>query len=124
MSIPKMASIVQKLSNLTARGKIEWEQTEKQDVFQTSLSKFSIRIYRQFSQSESEYDYFVSILDSAGNALETVCDLDLVAYFPVPEAFKIMRDLHQSARGYALGVEQSLDTLANALDEKNDDLPF
>ena len=109
MSVKKMALLLDRIEYLTSEGKITWEITEKDDVFQTSFSNFSLRIYKGTT------DYYISLHNSEGTLLESASDLDLLP--EMADAFMRMQSLYESARGYALGVEQAIDEILSELNE-------
>ena len=124
MSIAKIATVIMKLLEATRDGKVEWEQTEKEGVFQTSYPDFSIRIYTQPTREatvENALDYALEIYNSKGTIIESATDMDLLNQMESP--FKLMAELYDSARGYALGLEQALDSIIETLSKK-DDIPF
>ncbi len=124
MSIQKTGSIVRRLEKLTEQGKLEWEPTEKEDVFQVSFPSFSVRLSKKPSQTEEGVDYIVSIYNSDGTLLESESDVNLREVLNEPgESYKTMKRLYDSARGYALGIEQALDNVIATLGEE-DDIPF
>ena len=116
MSLQKMALLLQKLEKLTLSGNLDWEPTEKDNVFQTSFPNFSVRIYPE------EEDYVISIFNSEGLLLESVTDPELSDI--LKDSFSRMKALYESSRGYALGTEKVLDDILNELDKKDLDIPF
>ena len=123
MSISKLATVVIKLRDATRRGKVEWEQTEKEGVFQASYPDFTIRIFTQLTRDpepDVDIDYVISIYNSKGVLIESATDIDLKPTMELP--FKVMEELYDSARGYALGLEQTLDSIIETLSDE--DLPF
>ena len=107
-----MYLLFQKIEKLTLSGNLEWELTEKDNVFQTSFPNFSLRIYRQAD------DYVISIFNSEGVLFESATDPQLSDF--IGDSFNRMRALHEAARGYSLGVEQALDEILTELDKKDD----
>ncbi len=106
-----MVNLLNRLHRLTSMGKIEWELTETDETFQTSFLNYSVRIFPQGS------DYRLSVLNSEGIVVETVNDPGL---FEVSDtAYADLKGLHELARSYALGGEQALDEIINALDEND-----
>lgn len=110
MSYPKIAKLVSVLLEQTSNGSLKWAQTEKSETFQASFPRYSIRIYLHSNQS----DYVLQILNELGDIVEEVSDPDLAGVLGSP--FQKMRDLHDSARRSAMGVESALDDILNFLD--------
>jgi hypothetical protein len=125
MSLSKLAIIIEKIHEQTISGKLEWEQTEKNGVFQVSFPNYSIRMSSHPStESDDTQDYIISIYDSNGLLLESASDLELIEQIPGNgAAYRIMKEIYESAKGYALGVEQALDSIISELTPK-DNLPF
>lgn len=117
MRYEKIAKLVRKLHEKTIDGKLEWEQTDKRGVFQTSFPDYTIRISMQLEES-GEY-YYVSIYDSQGILVEQVNDVGLEG--DIPDSFKLMKEMYEFARRKALGVDKALDDILSQLEE---DLPF
>jgi len=119
MTIQKIGAIVVNLKKLTEKGKLEWEKTEKADVFQLAFPNFTIRISKRPSEVEPEDDYIISVIDSEGVEIESMSDVDLKSIYTLPgEAYRMMKYIWESARGYALGVEQTLDIIIKELEKK------
>jgi len=119
MSKQKVATIVQRLHGATISGKVDWELTEKEGVYQASYPDFSIRISTQPAiepEPEVFIDYVLSIYNNKGTLLESVTDVELQGEVTTP--FKTLGEIYESARGYALGLEQTLDSIINSLPEE------
>lgn len=124
MSVAKLATIVTKLQNATKRGKVEWGQTEKEGVYEATFPDFAIHLsFRPTIETDQEpdaVDYIVSVYNSSGIMIESVSDIELRSVMNEP--YKILDSLYQLAKGYALGTEQTLDSIISTLDEE--DIPF
>ena len=115
MSYEKIAKILEKLNEKTTQGKIQWEQTNIPDIFQTSFPEYSVRILRQ--TDEYEYgDYILQLYNSEGILLETANDVDIKTV--LEESNQIMRNLYETARRIALKVDESLDSIIAELDKE------
>ncbi len=114
MNKQKAAQFVTKLHNRTLAGELPWEETETADVFQVSFADFSVRIVKEAG------DIVIAIHNSQGRLLDSVADPDLVDALP-QQAYPFCEELYQSARGYAMGVEQALDSLISQLSESDSD---
>lgn len=124
MSIEKIATIVNKLQLSTKKGSLQWEKTEKEAVYEVAFPNFTIRLSSQPTEEEvadiGDVDYVISIYDSSGTSVESASDIDLKPV--LDQSYKILKEIYQSAKGYALGTEQTLDSIISTLDE--DDIPF
>jgi hypothetical protein len=113
MSYPKIAKLVQVLLTQTEHGSLQWSTTESSDMFQASFPRYSVRLYKEV-RNHMEVDYVLQILNDFGEIVEEVSDPDLVDVLDTP--FNKMRDLHESARRSAMGVESALDDILNFLE--------
>lgn len=121
MSVAKIAQIVSKLVSATKDGKITWEETETEDVFQVSYPNYSIRLSIEPSQTEIDtYDVVISIYNEIGKKLESATDVDLKD--ELSNSYGDMKALYDSAKGYSLGIEQTLDKILSDLTSQ--DIPF
>jgi len=121
MSVGKIVQIVNKLINATDDGKVNWEETEIEDVFQVSYPSYSIRLFKTPSETDpGDIDYVISILNENGKILESATDVALKDL--LPDSYLKMKALHESAKGYALGIEQTLDKIISDL--PGEDIPF
>lgn len=112
MSYPKIARLVNVLKSQTESGSLSWSQTEKPDMFQASFPNYSVRIFVKAS-NPIEQDYILQIINQLGEIVEEVSDPDLNGFMETP--YKVMRDLHDSARRSAMGVENALDDILSWL---------
>lgn len=113
MSYPKIAKLITVLLQQTGNGSLKWDQTEHSDMFQASFPRFSVRIYQK-DLNPIEIDYALQIINDEGEIVEEVSDPDLKHVLENPYAK--MRDLHDSARRSAMGVEEALDEILNFLE--------
>lgn len=117
MSYPKIAKLVEVLLKQTATGSLQWAPTENSDMFQASFPRYSIRLYPQ-SKNSFDVDYVLQILNELGEIVEEVADPDLKEVLESP--YIKLRDLHESARRSAMGVESALDEILDFLDPFHD----
>lgn len=113
MSYPKIAKLVHALEVQTENGSLQWGTTEKSDMFQASFPRYSVRLYTK-NNNPIEFDYVLQILNDLGEIVEEVSDPDLVDVMQNP--YSKMRDLHESARRSAMGVESALDEILSFLE--------
>ncbi len=124
MSLAKMTQIVEQLISATNKGQINWEEAETEDVFQVSYPTYSIRIAEVPSATEpgpDTFDVVISIYNKEGKRIESANDVQLKDL--ITNAFLQMNELYDTAKGYALGTEQTLDSIITDLSEK-EDIPF
>lgn len=134
MSYDKMARLVQRLSRVTAERSDLWEPTTENGVFQASFPNYAVRIdSRPGDNYQNEDDVYLSIYDDDGALIEEVADSDLGPL--LPDAYRVMVSLYESARRQAMGVDQALDEILSELGpdpdpspgaqlDEDDELPF
>jgi len=112
MANEKYQQIVDRLIDRTERHEIEWKEGVTSGVFQVSFPNYSLTL-GQHDMVTGSFDYIISIIDAAGNVIDTFSDADLGGdYYPR------MGDLYQNARRQALGVDMALDEILDELDDK------
>ena len=118
MSYKKIGTIIQSLHEKTISGAITWEETEVDGTYQVSFPNYSVRIFS--IKSSTDNDYFIQIINEFGKVLDEVSDIDLKDIIDNP--YKLMKEIHNSARRQALGVEDALDAILSNLDDLG--IPF
>ena len=113
MSYPKIAKLVEVLLSQTENGLLQWESTEKSEMFQASFPRYSVRLSIRYV-SDIDIDYVLQILNEFGDIVEEVSDPDLKDV--LESAYKKMRVLHEAARRSAMGVESALDEILSFLE--------
>jgi hypothetical protein len=118
----QVEKLVERLTRLSAEGKVEWEETADEDTFQAAVSKFVVTVGKAGSNVDS--DYHLRILDQAGKVIERATvskygpyasTLNIVNYVD-PEWVRL-HDLHEYARRRALHVDEALSDLLSSLEE-------
>lgn len=124
MSLVKMTQIVEQLISATNTGHINWEETEVEDVFQVSYPTYSIRIAEMPSETALDpdiVDIVITVYNKEGKKIESVSDDQLKD--AITNAYLQMKELYDTAKGYALGTEQTLDNIITDLSGA-EDIPF
>lgn len=125
MSLVKMAQIVEQLISATNTGHINWEEAEVEDVFQVSYPTYSIRIAEIASETAPDpdiSDILISVYNKEGKKIESVSDVQLKD--AMTNSYLQMKELYDTAKGYALGTEQALDSIIADLSPGPEDIPF
>lgn len=113
MSGQKIVALAKTLAERTARGELDWEESERPGVFQLSFSNSSVRIYhRESRQQRGSREFVLSIHNSVGVEVEEVGDESL----PVDDAFPMMRQMYEEARRKAMGVDTAIDSILEDLE--------
>jgi hypothetical protein len=121
MDLNKAGRFINLLANNTSKGVLGWEKTASDDMFQTSLSGFVVRV----SHNDSD-DFFISIYNSQGEQMDRYMDDD----FDMSDGLRYSADMHDQmeaifngARRKAMGVEDALDKMVFELRQADDDDP-
>jgi hypothetical protein len=113
----RMLKLLRRLHAKTAQGQVQWEGTAKEGMFQSSFPNYVVRISVDSRGEGSAPDYFLTIRNAAGRVVESTSDvaIDQGMNGP-PQAFPLMKELHDMARRQALGVDKALDSLLSELE--------
>jgi hypothetical protein len=95
MADDKIVRLVRLLFEKTKAGEIGWEETSNLNIFQCSVSNYSILISRQT----------LTVCDEEGKIIEEVDGLA-----PLQEGVRLS-ELFELARRQAMGVERALDEI-------------
>lgn len=114
----KISQLVKRVHEQTLAGKVGWEETEREDVYQASFPNYSIRYSSQPHRGTSQLDYVLTIYNQAGSVIEEVVDTELKESEIGYNAYNVMKETYETARGQALGVEQAIDDILGYLEDK------
>lgn len=134
----KRYALVKRLRDQTVNGKVEWERTATNGIYQASFPNYSIKISEGRSpQSDESPAIYVRIYNSEGTLIESFNDEDLPTDTGPNAPYAIMSQLFEFARRQAMGVDAALDSIMGALDDEprdgappgpggppDDDIPF
>lgn len=122
MSYEKVSKLIDLLYEKTKSSKITWEESEKDNVYQMSFPKYSVRMFiRENQQDFTSQDYFIQIINENGTVIDEVSDLDVKDI--IDGSYKKMEEMYNLARRQALGVDEALDIILNNLNDE-EDFPF
>jgi predicted metalloprotease with PDZ domain len=122
MSYPKLLSLTYKLSDATKVSIATWKETETEGLFQVSFADNSIRIgTRDSKQDQGADEYFVSIFNSQGDLVEEIGDEDGEDETQRRKLYRLLKEMYETARRQAKGVDQVLDEILRELDDR---MPF
>ena len=77
MSDKKIVQIIQRLHKKTIDHDIKWEVTDDNNSFQTSISKYAVRITGIPNREDpSDTDYYITIYNEIGREIESIGDED------------------------------------------------
>jgi hypothetical protein len=115
----KLSDLVLALAKKTEQGKVSWEKTAEEEVYQVAFPNYTIHLLTRPSDESEGLDYLLRIMDEDGTLIEEVSDVDLGGGGVF---FKAMDQMYKSARRRALGVDKALDAIFASLGE--DELPM
>ena len=121
----KLITLVERLSSKSMKGELDWEQTDKEDEFQLSLPKYTIRIFsKPSSEAFADIDIFIAIYNGDGTLIEQTVDYELKD--SINSSYQVFKGIYNNARRKAMGVDKALDDILNSLGDDDDDekLPF
>jgi hypothetical protein len=127
--VDKLHVLVRKLTQYTQSGKLQWETTPTDGIYQASFPNYSVRLFhRPSADQEGALDYWLEVLDEQGAVVDEFSDTAL-QQTGFTGAYKFMENLFQSARRSAMGADRAIDSILSALEEKapelkDDDMPF
>ena len=124
MARTKLQQLVFRLATQTDAGRIQWEATDLDGVYQASFSSSAVHILElPNSDHPDEMDIVLRIYNEAGRLVEEIRDPDIAGGdVTASAAYSTMKDMFGAARRYAMGVEQVIDKLNSELEEN--ELPF
>ena len=113
MAYEKLAVLTRKLHERTIAGKIAWEVTALEWMFQSVFGGNLIQI------SEIGNDIKIAILNAEGDQIESFTDVDIKLLFSDPgKSFSLMTDIYSIAKRLALGTDQAIDSILLILEEE------
>ncbi len=122
MPYEKTVKLISMLEKRTAEGRVEWQETPDEGVFQAAFPGYAVRalMHRGSGFPDEGPDYFVQLYNENGVLIEEIRQDDIRegedarAY---AKSYNLLRSLYEGARRHAMGVEQALDQLLEKLDE-------
>lgn len=126
MTDATLRALISRLSDLTHRGKVSWEETPKKDTFQLPFRNFTVQLSVVPSKTDrDEMDYRIRIMNQEGSVVEQATDVELEQNSDKPKHYylRLMANLYEGARRNAMGADQAVRELLSELDEADDDAP-
>ena len=103
----KIDRLVNRLTELTERGKVSWEETAEEGTFLASVGKFVVTLGEEYEDDNPIYRF--KILDGTGKTIDE-------AWGHGGENRNRLLHLHELARRSALHVEEVLSDLLSSLE--------
>ncbi len=125
----KLTEFVLKLAKRTTEGKVTWERTVLDGVYQAAFPDYTVKLFKRDSRygEDSAVDVVIQILNSEGELLDEIDDATLSDGRDGGRIYKVMSEMYSLARRRAMGVEAALDSLLDELGPDQpppDDTPF
>ena len=120
--------VVAKLAKLTEQGQVPWKTTVDKATFAATFGRMSVLIstYNTPFGSGNRFDdtplgrgnrvYQLSVLDEQGDEIDFTTAMEGSPIPMVGEGRPVLVDLYNSAKRSALGVDQKLEELLDAMD--------
>jgi len=107
MASQKVYDLIKQLYKLTLTGKITWAETASPSLFQYSFPTHSVQVGYETENPITDVGFFyLNIISTKGDVLDRITEGTL------PEPYSIdLKNLYESARRIAKGVEKALDDL-------------
>jgi hypothetical protein len=110
----KIETLIQRIHEQTKAGKLKWQLTESEEVFQAAIPNYALRISTRPNRNNRQHtDYVITIYNDEGSPIEDVIDIDLDWSSAGYDPEETMKDIYDMARGQAMGVEEALNELLN-----------
>src|SRR6266446_8415429 len=126
MADDKLIKLIELLAKRSDQGKVRWEKTLDDGVFQAAFSEgFSMRISERPSETEPEgTDVVVTLYNEEGEVIERFSDADFGgAKIFGKHPYQTMKEIYTTARRTAMGAAKAIDTIIGELHEPEDDQP-
>lgn len=108
MNNEKITSLINLLYANTKSGKITWEESEIDNVYQVAFPEYSLRICKP-------NNYVIQIINGNGAIIEEFSDEEFDTDDTVYEAYRKMKEIHNMARRQVLRIDQALDSILSNL---------
>lgn len=113
-SFNKAFNLVKKIHEKTLNGDIQWEETEREGIYQAAFPNYSVRICEKPSMNGYSMNYILSIFNGEGKLVEDITDIDLSQDHS--DSDTLMQELYRAARSIAMGVETAIDDILTSLE--------
>jgi hypothetical protein len=116
MESGKYKQLIERLLAKTDKNELDWKEAALPNTFQVSFADYSVTI-RETPNNKGDVDYYISILNSEGETVDSVSDVHLDGTQGAGYYFRSMGELFQNARRQALGVDKALNQILDELGE-------
>ena len=111
----KLHIFVRTLKVRTDEGKINWQPTVEEAVYQAAFPNYLVKIWmRPTRYEQGGEDACIAILDKDGSVIEEFDDVALGGT-GFGNSFTLMQELYRRARRRAMGLDRALDEMLSAL---------
>jgi hypothetical protein len=107
----EVADLARKLVELTDQGKVQWQETAKENTFLTPVAKSVVIIGRV--GPEDQASYHLNIANHEGTVVEEVNEFGP----STSDSYQRLKSLYESARGSAFDVRQIVAEMLSSLEQ-------
>jgi hypothetical protein len=118
----KIHTFVRTLKKRTEEGKVVWEPTVDEGIYQAAFPHHTVKIWIRDSREGAGQDIVVALLNKEGIVVEEIDDPTLSGGGYV-DAFRDLHKVYRLARRRAMGVDAALDEIISSLGPDNDEAP-
>jgi hypothetical protein len=112
----KIEQLILTLADKSKAGKLQWEKTATDGVFQVASSAYSVQLQRRQTERDA-YEFGLRILDQDGMMIDEVWDAQLDYPYAGGPWYTRLEDLYTLARRRAMGVDSAIDRIISSLTE-------
>jgi hypothetical protein len=112
----KVRLFVEKLAQKTEEGKVSWERTADEGMFQAAFPNYTVQVFSRVNRDET-VDYVVQIRDEDGVVIEEATEEVLKVGKYDRDTLELLAKMFRNARRKALGVDKAVDSILSVLTE-------
>lgn len=118
MSTSKLVKVILSLHDKTVNHGLKWEETDAEYTYQAVFPQYRVRILRDTRKdTDEDNNYTLQILNKDGEIIDSITDESMLGQMKNPSAYDAMRDIYETARRIAMGLEDALDHILNTLED-------
>lgn len=112
MFVEKHRTLVRNLIERTNSGKIRWEESTQEGVFQVSFPEYTL-VIEIVETMNSGNDISIGVYNGVGSLVDSLTDTSISD--GGGQWYSRMKDLYDTARRQALGADKALDEILKSL---------
>jgi hypothetical protein len=112
----KLEDLVYKLAERTRSGKLAWEGTARQGVYQAAFPNYYVNLFDR-DAPDGTTDYVLRIFNREGTLVDEIADVDFARERErVPTPYITMQEMFNQARRIVMGADQAVDEILASLE--------